>query len=108
MDSLDPTYKFHHQRMYRNHTTATDGVFCKDLHSVVGQDVSRTIIIDNIPENYCMQPGQGIPISDFTGDPYDNALKTLQPHLIEFARSNMDANSFVRSMLPKVMHVCQR
>ena len=108
MDSLDAGYKFHDKRMYREHCTATDGVFCKDLHAVVGQDISRTIIVDNIPENYSMQPNNGIPISDFTGDPYDNALKVLQPQLLQYAQTNMEAGAFVQQMLPGVMHVCQR
>ena len=35
--------------------------FCKDL-SKIGRDLSRTIIVDNLADNYKLQPNNGIPI----------------------------------------------
>jgi CTD small phosphatase-like protein 2 len=80
LNSIDPEGKYFSRRFYRSSCKFRDGVYCKDLRSV-GSDLSRTIIIDNIPENYAMQPENGIPIVDFIGDEYDSALIDLLPLL---------------------------
>lgn len=43
--------------------------------------MSKTIIVDNMPENFQLQPENGIFISSWTGDPNDRALKDLAPLL---------------------------
>ena len=80
LNSIDPEGKYFNRRFYRSSCKFRDGVYCKDLRSV-GSDLSRTIIIDNIPENYAMQPENGVPIVDFIGDEYDSALIDLLPLL---------------------------
>ena len=69
-------------RLYREHTTITNGVNIKDL-SRLGRDLNKIIIIDNIEENYQLQPNNGLNISDFEGDENDNELEFLLRDLIK-------------------------
>jgi CTD small phosphatase-like protein 2 len=54
-------------RLYRDHTKYRNGVYVKDL-SKIGRDLHKTIIIDNIEENFCSQPDNGIPIKSWYHD----------------------------------------
>lgn len=50
LDQLD-TGKWISHRLYRQHTTIENGNFVKDL-SKIGRDLTKTIIIDNVAENF--------------------------------------------------------
>ena len=50
--------------------------FCKDL-SKIGRDLSRTLIIDNLADNFKLQPNNGIPISTWIDDMKDTQLNDL-------------------------------
>ena len=77
-------------RLYRIHTIVINNDFVKDL-SRLGRDLSRTIIVDNMEQNYKLQPENGITIRPFWGkDTNDMALVDLLGLLIEIAKKNMD------------------
>ena len=69
-------------RLYRQHTTLMNGVNVKDL-SKLGRDMDKIIIIDNIEENYQLQPNNGLNICDFEGDQNDNELEYLLEDLLK-------------------------
>ena len=69
-------------KLYREHTYDFNGANVKDL-SKLGRDLNKTIIIDNIEENYCFQPNNGLNIIDFEGDENDNELQFLLEDLLE-------------------------
>ena len=48
-------------RLYRNSCKFRKGVYVKDL-SRLGRDLSKTIIVDNIAENYELQINNGVNI----------------------------------------------
>lgn len=52
----------------------------KDL-SKLGRDLSKTIIIDNLSENFMAQPDNGIHIKGFYHDMGDRELDKLAPFL---------------------------
>jgi CTD small phosphatase-like protein 2 len=52
----------------------------KDL-SKLGRDLSKILIIDNIEENFCSQPDNGIPIISWYNDPNDRELEKMTPFL---------------------------
>jgi len=58
--------------------------------SLIGRDLKRTIIVDNIAENFQLQPDNGIFIKTWIDDPQDNALLELSPLLKEIAIKNVD------------------
>ena len=58
----------------------------KDL-SRIGRDLTKTIIIDNIAENFQFQPDNGIFIKSWFEDEDDTALYELTPLLIAIVDS---------------------
>jgi len=66
-----------HGRLYREHCVLVGSHFVKDL-ARLGRPLSRTLIIDNSPLSYVLQPENAVPISGFVDDPNDRELdKTL-------------------------------
>jgi len=69
-------------RLYRQHTSQNGPFLVKDL-SLLGRDLKRTIIIDNIADNFILQPDNGIFVSTWYDDMTDNFLKEISPLLVE-------------------------
>ena len=83
-------------RLYRMHTTIRGNDFVKDL-SKLGRDLSRIIIVDNMEQNYKLQPYNGITIRPFWGkDTNDMALYDLLHILIKIVKLDMDARDGIR------------
>ena len=77
-------------RLYRVHTIIINNDFVKDL-SRLGRDLSRVIIVDNMEQNYKLQPDNGITIRPFWGkDVNDMALLDLLTILTKIVKNNMD------------------
>ncbi len=72
-------------RLYRQHTTLMNGVNVKDL-SKLGRNMDKIIIVDNIEENYQLQPNNGLNICDFEGDQNDNELEYLLEDLLNLVK----------------------
>lgn len=79
LDSIDAKKRISY-RLYRQHATATNVAFVKDL-SRIGRPLNRTIIVDNVAENFSLQPDNGIFIRSWFDDMKDTALKELAPLL---------------------------
>jgi len=82
---IDPHGLIQH-RLYRQHTLPWGGVHIKDL-SRLGRDLSRTMIIDNIADNFMLQPDNGITVADWLGDPQDQVLCDLVSLLEELVKT---------------------
>lgn len=67
--------------------------------SKLGRDLSKVIIIDNIEDNYKLQPKNGLNISDFEGDENDTELNYLLEDLVSLVK-NKDLD--VREYLPEI------
>lgn len=79
IDRLDQTGCISH-RLYRQHTYVSNNANIKDLEKV-GRDLSKTIIIDNIAENFQFHSENGIYVKSWFNDPYDTVLLDLIPLL---------------------------
>ncbi|CAN8074876.1 unnamed protein product [Agarophyton chilense] len=87
VDLLDP-HNLVELRLYREHCVLIGGCYVKDI-AKLGRDLRRTVIIDNSPLSYVLQPENAIPISAFFTDEDDRELeKTLD--LLEQARNLED------------------
>ena len=72
VDQLDPDGSLIKHRLYRQHTINRDTendlpLIIKDL-SKIGRDLSRTIIVDNLAENFILQKDSGIFITTWYSD----------------------------------------
>lgn len=67
-------------RLYRQHTVQLGNGYVKDL-SMIGRDLTKTLIVDNLKENFRNQPKNGIHIRDFLGEEDDEELEYLASDL---------------------------
>ena len=85
--------KFFSGRLYREHTIKIGKKYIKDL-SKIGRDLSRTLIVDNLPQSFKYQHENGILISSFYADEVDKkddrALIELQKILIKIYEDKED------------------
>lgn len=79
LDQLDTEHHIKH-RLYRHHTVKEGNVYIKDLGKT-GRDLAKTIIVDNVAENFRLQPENGIFIKSWFDDMHDDALQQLAPLL---------------------------
>lgn len=56
---------------------------------MLGRDLQKTIIVDNISENFLLQPENGICIKSWYDDESDNALMQLAPLLVQIVQYNV-------------------
>jgi RNA polymerase II subunit A small phosphatase-like protein len=71
-------------RLFREACTRLSSGYVKDL-SRLGRDLKRTIIIDNSPVCYSLQPDNAIPIQTWKDDINDRELLDLVPILTSLA-----------------------
>lgn len=79
LDHLDSS-QYITYRLYRQHAIPDGNVYLKDL-SRIGRDIAKTIIVDNVAENFQLQPDNGILIRSWFDDMSDTALEELAPLL---------------------------
>jgi len=85
-------------RLYRQHTTILGMSIYKDL-SKIGRDLSRVIIIDNLKENFKMQPNNGIFIKTWTNDINDVQFKDILKILKDIVALNViDVRPIIQKM----------
>jgi Dullard-like phosphatase family protein len=77
-------------KLYREHTTIIGDDFVKDI-SKLGRDLSKVIIVDNMPQCFRLPKENGVFIRPFWGkDNEDCALIDLVPILISIAKEGLD------------------
>ena len=75
----------------------------------MGRDISRTLIVDNVAENFQLQPDNGVFIRTWIDDPTDNALEELAPLLKEVAVRNVrDVREALRVFRIQMMEQVQK
>ncbi|EAX89220.1 NLI interacting factor-like phosphatase family protein [Trichomonas vaginalis G3] len=75
VDQIDPDKNIKY-RLYRESCSDLGGSHVKDL-SKIGRDLKKTIIIDNSPMAYILQPYNAIPITSWYDDKNDKELFTI-------------------------------
>ena len=90
IDAVEYEKKYFDHVLYREHCIIIDDDFVKDL-TRVGRDLDKIIIIDDMPQNFRLQKGNGITIKPFYGDDFDDsALYNLVPILKHIAEERND------------------
>lgn len=66
LNDVDPQ-KLITRRLYRDSCTFRRGTYLKDLNKI-GKDLSKVVIVDNLPENFSLQQNNGIGIKSWFND----------------------------------------
>ena len=98
---IEKKEKFFEHVLYRQHATANNGEYIKDL-SLLGRDIKNIIIVDDIPQVFKMQERNGICIKAFYGDIVTerNTLKILGK-ILEKIRFDADEDGDIRKSLDR-------
>ena len=98
LDRIEKNGKIFAKRLYRQHAILMNNIYIKDL-TRLGRDLSKIIIIDNMPQNFCLQKENGILIKNFFGqEKYETTLTDLTEILLKISS---DPNNDVRRELKK-------
>ena len=89
-------------RLYREHTTCIGNKYIKDL-SKIGRDLSKTLIVDNLPHSFKFQYENGILISSFYGEEEDRALIELQKILIKIYEDDNDVRKSIAKFKEEII-----
>ena len=93
-------------RLYRHHTVSNDKVAIKDI-TRLGRDLSKTIIIDNLEENFSLiSPNNGITVESWFDDMSDNTLGLLTPFLTSIVKQDVSDVRFVLRRYGAAIKTC--
>ena len=104
LDLIDPNKKLIKFRLYRYHTTISGINFVKDL-SKLGRDLNKTIIVDNLADNFKLQQNNGIQIGTWIDDMKDTQLNDLGKILVEIVNKNPQN---IRNIIKKLKEDCNK
>lgn len=85
LDDLDPHRRLFSHRLYRQHCVQRGQQYLKDL-TRLGRSLHRVIIVDNLKENFSLQPENGIFVDTWTNDTEEHQLNDLLPLLVSIPK----------------------
>ena len=91
LNEIEKNKKYFDYNLYTEHLTLYGNKFVKDI-TKLGRDIKKVIIVDDDPDNFRLNPENGIQISPYLGDSTkdDTTLFELKRLLILFQRTGVD------------------
>ncbi|KAF7459218.1 CTD small phosphatase-like protein 2 [Cryptosporidium felis] len=77
IDSIDPEQHLIKYKLYREHCTVYNKGYLKDLRTIKGADLRRTVLVDNSLISSTLQLDNAIPVDSWYGCAKDNELLRL-------------------------------
>ena len=74
----------------RENCSKIDKIFLKDLRNLIGLDLDKCLIVDNMITSFCLSRDIGIPIKSFVEDKEDRELEFLLEKLLNFNRKKYE------------------
>ena len=108
LDNLDENGFMIKHRLYRQHTTPTEDYAIKDLR-VLGRQLERTIIVDNLAENFqATTPNNGVWVESWYDDMQDQVLPRLSKFLAELVEEQVpDVRKFLtHEIKEEIIYAC--
>ncbi|CAI2362629.1 unnamed protein product [Moneuplotes crassus] len=103
LDYIDPE-DIGSARLFREDCRHIEGSFVKDL-SNLGRDLKKTVIIDNSPIAYCLNPNNGLPIKSFYDDINDEELLHMIP-VLEHLDTVDNIQEFIEEQMLNIASNC--
>ena len=97
IDKIEKENKFFSGRLYREHNIIINNEYIKDI-SLLGRNIQKVIIVDNMIQNFRLQKENGILIRWYCGDENDNILFNLKKLLMRIYDEREDD---VRNLIKK-------
>ena len=95
INSIDKNKIFFDNKLYRDHCVIINNDFVKDIN-ILGKDISKIVIVDNIIQNYRMNIENGINIKSFYGEVNDKILVELGKILVGIAKFGGDIRKGIK------------
>lgn len=104
LNDIDPFGNIFSKRFYRQHTKNVNEEYnIKDL-LLINDNLEKTIIVDNVPENFTKQKMNGIFIKSWFDDQDDTALRDLIPILRNMVMNRVsDVRVYLRDLRQKLI-----
>mmetsp|Transcript_19623 Transcript_19623/g.27028 ORF Transcript_19623/g.27028 Transcript_19623/m.27028 type:complete len:361 (-) Transcript_19623:169-1251(-) len=87
LELLDPSAQLFSHCLFRDSCLFIEGNYLKEL-SLLGRDISRTVIVDNSPAAFGYQIDNGVPIESWFENKDDHGLLDLLPFLETLSKVN--------------------
>lgn len=100
LNKIDIENKFIEYRLYRKHTCYVNNKTVKDL-SMIGRELTKTILVDNIKDNGRYQKENLVHIKTWEYDLFDKELSKLKESLLSIVNTEQYDND-VRPALKKI------